>query len=118
MKARTNQEFGNTFNEINSVIGRYPEPGKGNKTWIVDIDDNPPESGLVLKVKDIISRCEPVDTTGGLRKVIATIPTRSGTHLITKPFNHQRFNELKKIEIKVDSEIEIKKDNPTVLYCP
>ena len=119
MKARTNQEFGSTFNEINSVIGRYPEPGKGSKTWIVDIDDNPPESELVLKVKDIIARCEPVDKVGELCKVIATIPTRSGTHLITKPFNVQRFNGLKKNEIdRLDSEIDIKKDNPTVLYCP
>lgn len=117
-KVRTNQQFGSIYGEINSVIGRYPEGGKSEKTWIVDIDDNPPESELVLKVKDIIARCEPVDTTGGLRKVIATIPTRSGTHLIVRPFNVQRFNELKKNEIEVDSEIDIKKDNPTILYCP
>ena len=118
-KVRTNQQFGSIYGEINSVIGRYPEGGKSEKTWIVDIDDNPPESELVLKVKDIIARCEPVDKVGELCKVIATIPTRSGTHLITKPFNVQRFNELKKSEIDgVDSEIEIKKDNPTVLYCP
>jgi len=117
-KARKNEEFGNTYNEINSVIGRYPEGHKEDKTWLVDIDGVGPDSFLVGHVKDIIARCEPVDTTGGLRKVIATIPTRSGTHLITKPFNLQKFNELKKAEITVESEIAVLKDNPTVLYAP
>ena len=117
-KARKNEEFGNTYNEINSVIGRYPEGHKEDKTWLVDIDDVGPDSSLVERVKDIIARCEPVDTTGGFRKVIATIPTRSGTHLITKPFNLQKFNELKKEEIEVTSEIAVLKDNPTILYAP
>lgn len=117
-KARKNEEFGNTYNEINSVIGRYPEGHKEDKTWLVDIDDAGPDSSLVKRVKDIIARCEPVDTTGGLRKVIATIPTRSGTHLITKPFNLQKFNELKKEEIEATSEIAVLKDNPTILYAP
>ena len=117
-KARKNEEFGNTYNEINSVIGRYPEGHKEDKTWLVDIDDVGPDSSLVERVKDIIARCEPVDTTGGFRKVIATIPTRSGTHLITKPFNLQKFNELKKEESEVTSEIAVLKDNPTILYAP
>ena len=117
-KARKNEEFGNTYNEINSVIGRYPEGHKEDKTWLVDIDGVGLDSFLVGHIKDIIARCEPVDTTGGLRKVIATIPTRSGTHLITKPFNLQKFNELKKAEITVESEIAVLKDNPTVLYAP
>ena len=117
-KARKNEEFGNTYNEINSVIGRYPEGHKEDKTWLVDIDGVGPDSFLVGHIKDIIARCEPVDTTGGLRKVIATIPTRSGTHLITKPFNLQKFNELKKEEIEVTSEIAVLKDNPTILYAP
>lgn len=117
-KARKGEEFGNTYGEINSVIGRYPEGHKGDKTWLVDIDDFGPDSFLVGHIKDIISRCEPVDKVGELRKVIATIPTRSGTHLISKPFNLQKFNELKKAEITVESEIAVLKDNPTILYAP
>ena len=42
-KARKGEEFGNTYGEINSVIGRYPEGHKGDKTWLVDIDDFGPE---------------------------------------------------------------------------
>lgn len=116
MKARTNQEFGNTFDEINSVIGRYPEPGKGNKTWIVDIDNTTVDSQLVEGVKDIIvNHCGPFD----VEKIVAVIPTKSGVHLITRPFNHEIFNRmLSQMNPPIVSEVDIKKDNPTVLYCP
>ena len=117
-KARKGEVFGNTYNEINSVIGRYPEGHKGDKTWLVDIDDFGPESMRTTVVKDIIARCAPVDTVGELHKVIAVIPTRSGTHLITRPFNLQKFNELKKKELTEEGEVAVLKDNPTILYCP
>lgn len=116
MKARTNQEFGNTFNEINSVIGRYPEPGKGNKTWIVDIDNTNVDSKLVKDIKDIIvNYCQPFD----VEKIVAVIPTKSGVHLITRPFNHETFNRMfSQIKLSNENEVSIKKDNPTVLYAP
>ena len=117
-KAMLGEEFGNTYNEINSVIGRYPEGHKGDKTWLVDIDDNGPDSGVVSAVKSIIARCDPKDDDNN-KKVIAVIPTRSGTHLITKPFNLQKFNQLKKDELSgVESEIAVLHDNPTILYAP
>jgi len=117
-KARKGEQFGNTYNEINSVIGCYPEGHKEDKTWLVDIDDALPDFTLVARVKDIISRCEPIDTDE-VKKVIAVIPTRSGTHLITRPFNLQRFNTLKKDELwEIDSEVAVLKDNPTILYAP
>lgn len=115
MKARTNQEFGNTFNEINSVIGRYPEPGKGNKTWIVDIDSTTVDSQLVKDIKDIISKCAPFD----IEKIVEVVPTKSGVHLITKPFNHEIFNRMfSQAKLPIEGEVDIKKDNPTILYCP
>ena len=116
MKARTNQEFGNTFNEINSVIGRYPEPGKGNKTWIVDIDNTNVDSKLVKDIKDIIvNYCQPFD----VEKIVAVIPTKSGVHLITRPFNQETFYRMfSQIKLSNENEVDIKKDNPTVLYAP
>ena len=116
MKARTNQEFGNTFNEINSVIGRYPEPGKGNKTWIVDIDNTNVDSKLVKDIKDIIvNYCQPFD----VEKIVAVIPTKSGVHLITRPFNQETFYRMfSQIKLSNENEVDIKKDNPTVLYVP
>ena len=116
MKSRTNQEFGNTFNEINSVIGRYPEPGKGNKTWIVDIDNTMVDSKLVKDIKDIIvNYCQPFD----VEKIVAVIPTKSGVHLITRPFNQETFYRMfSQIKLSNENEVDIKKDNPTVLYVP
>ena len=116
MKARTNQEFGNTFNEINSVIGRYPEPGKGNKTWIVDIDNTNVDSNLVKDIKDIIvNYCQPFD----VEKIVAVIPTKSGVHLITRPFNQETFYRMfSQFKLSNEKEVDIKKDNPTVLYVP
>lgn len=116
MKARTNQEFGNTFNEINSVIGRYPEQGKENKTWIVDIDNTNVDSNLVKDIKDIIvNYCQPFD----VEKIVAVIPTKSGVHLITRPFNQETFYRMfSQIKLSNENEVDIKKDNPTVLYAP
>ena len=116
MKARTNQEFGNTFNEINSVIGRYPEPGKGNKTWIVDIDNTNVDSKIVKDIKDIIvNYCQPFD----VEKIVAVIPTKSGVHLITRPFNQETFYRMfSHLKLSNENEVDIKKDNPTVLYVP
>ena len=116
MKARTNQEFGNTFNEINSVIGRYPEPGKGNKTWIVDIDNTNVDSKIVKDIKDIIvNYCQPFD----VEKIVAVIPTKSGVHLITRPFNQETFYRMfSQLKLSNENEVDIKKDNPTVLYAP
>ena len=116
MKARTNQEFGNTFNEINSVIGRYPEPGKGNKTWIVDIDNTNVDSKIVKDIKDIIvNYCQPFD----VEKIVAVIPTKSGVHLITRPFNQETFYRMfSQFKLSNEKEVDIKKDNPTVLYAP
>lgn len=120
-KARKGEEFGNTYGEINSVIGRYPEGHKGDKTWLVDVDDFGPDSEKVKRILEIIRKCEPLDEDddGELpKKVLAVIPTRSGTHIVSYPFNLQKFNEFKKVELTDESEVAVLKDNPTILYCP
>ena len=119
-KARKGEMFGNTYDEINSVIGRYPEGHKGDKTWLVDVDDHKPDSDKVKYVLDFIRGCEPLDKDdfGELpKKVIAVVPTRTGSHIISKPFNLEFFNQLKK-GLPDDGEVAVLKDNPTILYCP
>lgn len=118
-KARKGEMFGNTYDEINSVIGRYPEGHKGDKTWLVDVDDHKPDSEKVKRVLDFIRSCEPLDEedNGELpKKVVAIVPTRSGSHIISKPFNLQKFNQLKK-GLADDGEVAVLPDNPTILYC-
>ncbi len=83
--------------------------GKGhddpNKKWILDIDiDFTKEWGNELE--EYINAQKPTGT-----KCLAIIPSRSGIHLITKPFNTEGFSDQ-------FPEVEIHKDNPTNLYIP
>lgn len=79
--------------------------------WIVDIDDNSnnyPIKDKVRHIKNFIEQCKP-DVTP-LFKVIEDIPTKNGYHLITTPFNLQQFR-------KEYPDIDVHKNNPTLLYC-
>jgi hypothetical protein len=75
------------------------------KKWIVDIDCNSGESVLPAVIEHI-NNIEPAGI-----KVIETIPSKNGFHLITTAFNTQVFREK-------FSYIELHKDNPTNLYIP
>ena len=75
------------------------------KKWILDIDCNP-EEAVLPAVIEFINNIEPAGI-----KVIETIPSKNGFHLITTAFNTMVFRE--KFPY-----IEIHKDNPTNLYIP
>lgn len=95
-----NKNFSQTKSAFNSVCGEY---SIGDKTWIVDIDSKGREANSVLKT---IDSCQPNGN-----KLIAIINTKNGVHLITKPFNMEQFK-------KVHSDIDVHKNNPTILYIP
>jgi len=86
----------------NSVCGQY-QPIK-DKCWILDIDNK--DGVYTINLVTYINKLEPIGD-----KIIADIPTKNGHHLIVKPFNCSDFN-------KVYSDIEVHKNNPTVLYIP
>jgi hypothetical protein len=75
------------------------------KKWILDIDE-PFEIEKYSQLIVDIGHIEPLGI-----KHLETIKSKSGYHLITKPFNLEKF----RIEYP---EIEIHKDNPTNLYIP
>ena len=89
---------------LETVVGRHNCEPKGEKTWIVDIDTKLPQ--YTMQVEGDINIIEPE----GL-KVKSILPTKNGYHLITSPFNSQIFKEKY-------PEIDIHKDNPTILYIP
>ena len=74
--------------------------------WIIDIDNTTITEGPII---DLIDGLEPIDPFG-YSKFIAEIPTKSGYHLITTPFNLQQFK-------KEYPDIDVHKNNPTLLYC-
>jgi len=89
---------------LETVVGRHNCEPKGEKTWIIDIDEKLPQ--YIMQIEEFINSIEPE----GL-KIKSIIPTKNGYHLITKPFNTQTF------KIKYP-ELDIHKDNPTILYIP
>ena len=71
---------------ISSICGGLD--GK-EKRWVVDCDDCENLDLYLSYVREAIGRCESkYDNT-----IVTTIPTRSGYHIITHPFNLQRFTE-------------------------
>lgn len=77
---------------------------KGEKPrWVIDIDDKELAS---IKMSDFLSTIEPIGN-----KIVASIPTKNGFHLITTPFNIKKFKEKY-------PDIDVHKNNPTVLYIP
>ena len=75
------------------------------KKWILDIDNCSNADSLEL----IIKRINAIEPVG--HKIYEIVPSKTGYHLITEPFNLQTFSN-------AHPEIEVHKDNPTNLYIP
>lgn len=76
----------------------------GQKTWIVDFDSK--DLDELGRIKNIIDSIDPK----GVSKIVETVPTRHGYHLITRPFNKKAFYEM------YNENIDIHTDNPTLIY--
>lgn len=100
-----NKDFKSIKTAYESVCGEYMnEP---NKKWIIDLDGEMQNTfDYIYNMNEVIKYIEPIGC-----KTICRIPTKNGSHLITKPFNIQVFKESY-------PEIDIHKNNPTILYIP
>ena len=103
------------YSIFESCSGKFVD--RSNAMWVVDID----EYGDVSKeyaeklLTDYINTME----SGHDVNVIYKMPTRSGFHLITYPFNLQKFNNGFYDNVTAQSNIEvptIKKNHLTLLY--
>lgn len=91
---------------FDSVVGQIKTQ---EKRWIIDIDTK--DEITMHRVMYIVNTIRPE----GDDKIISSIPTKSGYHLITKRFDVLEFNKrLSKFDIKLD----IQKKNPTLLFLP
>jgi hypothetical protein len=82
-------------------VGKYLSDK--NKKWIIDVDEK--NEALNNEIIEFINEIQPIGD-----KLIDTIETKNGYHLIVKPFNPQSFKHAYAIELH--------KDNPTILYIP
>jgi hypothetical protein len=115
---------GNLYQQglFDSVVGQIKTL---EKRWIVDIDTKD-ENYLLEVMNHINNHCGPfinkreihTHTSAGVAisydrvpKVIKTIPTKNGFHLITDKFDVMEFK-------KRYPDIDIQKKNPTLLYLP
>ena len=93
-----------------SCSGKYVD--RGNSMWIVDVDD--------VKFEDVKPLIDYINSmkSGHNLNVIYYMPTRSGVHLITHPFNLQQFNdEWNEYFQKMYGEIpNVQKNHITLLY--
>ena len=90
---------------IDGLAGQYSAGKDYQKTWIVDIDTK--DSWYIQNVLNVINnKCEPNG-----EKLVCTLNTKNGVHLITTPFNLAEFRKY-----YTEAELQVHKNNPTLLY--
>ena len=103
-----NKDFKSVRKAYESVCGAYAN--ESNKKWIIDIDNISidsfnHQSGMIQLRRRIIE----LQIEAGHLQSMNFIKTKSGIHIISAPFNLQKF----RAEFP---DIDVHKDNPTILY--
>lgn len=103
-----NREYNHLMKSYDRACGLLNN--EKEKKWVVDVDKE--EVIWLEQIIEAIQGCKPDKD-----KVIAHIPSKSGVHLITSPFNTAEFknNLAQKL---ITTNIDIHKDNPVNLYIP
>jgi hypothetical protein len=102
-----NNDYWKNYAVFESCSGSYCH--SDDKMWIIDLDNVDDEK--VKKVYEILGHTKPYNT----EKVIAQFPTKSGVHLITRPFDIKEFG-LVYGGCFDDETADIKKNHLTLLY--
>lgn len=100
-----NKNYDKVYKTYSSAVGKFSHDS--NKKWIIDIDKE--ELHKVEAMKMFVESIQPYEDN--ISKIICEIPSKTGLHLITKPFNLQQFKEC-------FPTIDVQKNNPTNLFCP
>ena len=110
------ENFDRPYSVFDSCTAKYVE--RSEQLWIIDVDKedadhyslNAPMTvdDLVELYIKIIESCEPK------KKIVAVIPTKSGRHIITHPFNIIEFGARAPRNKPIDAFV--KKNNNTLLY--
>lgn len=98
-----NRDYGFIRKSYDRAVGNGHAEPKGNAVWILDWDGD----FSTIDNRRIVASINKSMPEGD--KVLAFIPSKSGVHILTRPFDSREFrNEY--------PEVEIHKDNPTNLY--
>ncbi len=100
----SNGDFYNIRKAYDSICGHYH--AEMDKRWIVDIDEE--DMDKVSVIRACINQLH-LEITNKPYNVLAEIPSKTGLHIISNPFNLARFSQ-------EFPEIECHKNNPVNLY--
>lgn len=100
-----NRQYKAAQSAFSKASGRYN--AQENTLWVIDLDgrDRDKLKAVEAKIKELQTDIQKDYNCYG------TLPTPNGRHLISNPFNLQEF----KYEFP---DVDVKKDNPTILYAP
>jgi len=101
-------QYKNVKNAYATCCGQHH--AENNKRWLIDIDEE--ELPFINVIRDYVEVLHK-EIPGNKYKIIAEIPSKTGIHIITNPFNMKKFaDEMSKICTK----LQVHKNNPTILY--
>lgn len=117
-KLANNVHLNNIVNPVHVLNSAIGELKSRNPMWVVDVDD----MSLEGPIKEWLFNWYLELYKNGPETLLPkehyakgcikdTIPTKSGCHLIVKPFDLQKFS-------RVFPGVDVHKNNPTVLYIP
>jgi hypothetical protein len=102
----SNGDFYNIHKAFTSICGEYHS--EIDKRWLIDIDKE--EMHLYAEIKEFVNNLHS-EIKNKDYKILADIPSKSGMHIISHPFNLDLFS-------KKFPTTEVHKNNPTSLFCP
>lgn len=108
-----NNDYKKPYNIFESCSGKYYH--NSNKRWIIDLDNCDVKSNKVKKCKNILDIIKP----RGVEKLKEIVPTKSGVHLITAPFDVKEFEIVYDGTFSLDDPNnlpDIKKNHLSLLY--
>lgn len=103
------ENYKSVKNAYSSVSGEFNNDT--DKKWIVDIDNVILDGNFGYNHESMLSTLRNLQIESGREPLVNLIPTKNGVHIITRPFDVNKFK-------KIYPSIDIHKDNPTVLYIP
>ena len=103
--------FNNSRGIYDSAVAKFVDRSK--QLWIIDVDKDDSFDKSVDELTDLyiktIESCKPY------KKIVTVIPTKSGKHIITHPFDSSDFYLKIGELVKLGSDL-IKKNDMTLLY--
>lgn len=105
------EDFAKARDAYNSACGKSSNEDKTTKKWVIDIDADEIDATVDEYSKKCMDTVTDLKPNPGEDKVISSVASKNGAHIITRPFDLKEFKE-------VFPSIEIKKDSFTNLYIP